>query len=61
MLWQSVPSVVIGKHQRLRSEVDKEWAKQQSKCIIGNCIARSKWELLLLRRERTLRSKYITF
>lgn len=24
MLWQSVPSVVIGKHQRLRSEVDKE-------------------------------------
>jgi len=28
MLWQSVPSVVIGKHQRLRSEVDKEWAKQ---------------------------------
>ena len=28
ILWQSVPSVVIGKHQRLRSEVDKEWAKQ---------------------------------
>ena len=28
MLWQSVPSVVIGKHQCLQSEVDKEWAKQ---------------------------------
>ena len=23
MLWQDTPSVVIGKHQRLRSEVDK--------------------------------------
>ena len=24
MLWQDTPSVVIGKHQRLRSEVDKK-------------------------------------
>ena len=29
MLWQDTPSVVIGKHQRLRSEVDKKWAEQE--------------------------------
>lgn len=29
MLWQDTPSVVIGKHQRLRSEVDTEWAEQE--------------------------------
>ena len=29
MLWQDTPSVVIGKHQRLRSEVDKKWADQE--------------------------------
>ena len=28
MLWQDTPSVVIGKHQRLRSEVDQEWAER---------------------------------
>mgnify|MGYP000936034107 FL=1 len=29
MLWQDTPSVVIGKHQRLRSEVDQEWAERE--------------------------------
>lgn len=29
MLWQDTPSVVIGKHQRLRSEVNKEWAERE--------------------------------
>ena len=29
MLWQDTPSVVIGKHQRLRSEGDKKWAEQE--------------------------------
>lgn len=29
MLWQGTPSVVIGKHQRLRSEVDTEWAEHE--------------------------------
>lgn len=29
MLWQDTPSVVIGKHQRLRSEVDREWAERE--------------------------------
>ena len=29
MLWQDTPSVVIGKHQRLRSEVDQEWADRE--------------------------------
>ena len=29
MLWQDPPSVVIGKHQRLRSEVDQEWAERE--------------------------------
>lgn len=29
MLWQDTPSVVIGKHQRLLSEVDKEWAERE--------------------------------
>lgn len=29
MLWQDTPSVVIGKHQRVQVEVDREWAKQQ--------------------------------
>lgn len=29
MLWQDTPSVVIGKHQRVQSEVDREWAKRQ--------------------------------
>ena len=28
MLWQDTPSVVIGKHQRLRSEVDQETTGQ---------------------------------
>lgn len=29
MLWQDTPSVVIGKHQRVQVEVDREWAKRQ--------------------------------
>lgn len=29
MLWQDTPSVVIGKHQRLRLEVDQEWAERE--------------------------------
>lgn len=29
MLWQDTPSVVIGKHQRLRSEVNQEWAERE--------------------------------
>ncbi len=29
MLWQDTPSVVIGKHQRLQSEVDTEWAERE--------------------------------
>lgn len=29
MLWQATPSVIIGKHQRLRSEVDKEWTERE--------------------------------
>ena len=29
MLWQDTPSVVLGKHQRLRSEVDQEWAERE--------------------------------
>lgn len=29
MLWQDTPSVVIGKHQRVQVEVDREWAKLQ--------------------------------
>ena len=29
MLWQNTPSVVIGKHQRLQSEVDTEWAERE--------------------------------
>lgn len=29
MLWQDTPSGVIGKHQRLRSEVDQEWAERE--------------------------------
>ena len=29
MNWQDTPSVVIGKHQRLRSEVDQEWAERE--------------------------------
>ena len=29
MLWRDTPSVVIGKHQRLRSEVDQEWAERE--------------------------------
>lgn len=29
VLWQDTPSVVIGKHQRLRSEVDQEWAERE--------------------------------
>ena len=29
MLWQDTPSVVIGKHQRLRSEVDQDWAERE--------------------------------
>ena len=29
MLWQDTSSVVMGKHQRVQSEVDKEWANQQ--------------------------------
>ena len=29
MLWKDTPSVVIGKHQRLRSEVDQEWAERE--------------------------------
>lgn len=28
MLWQAAPSVVIGKHQCLRREVDKDWAQR---------------------------------
>lgn len=29
MLWQAVPSVVIGKHQSMEAEVDKEYAQRQ--------------------------------
>ena len=29
MLWQDTPSVVIGKHQRLRSGGDQEWAERE--------------------------------
>ena len=29
MLWQDTPCVVIGKHQRLQSEVDQEWAERE--------------------------------
>ena len=29
MLWQDTPSVVMGKHQRVQSEVDREWAELQ--------------------------------
>lgn len=29
VLWQDTPSVVIGKHQRLRSEVNQEWAERK--------------------------------
>lgn len=29
MLWQDTPSVVIGRHQRVQSEVDREWAEWQ--------------------------------
>lgn len=29
MLWQDTPSVVIGRHQRVQSEVDREWAERQ--------------------------------
>ena len=29
MLWQDTPSVIIGKHQRLQSEVDTEWAERE--------------------------------
>lgn len=29
MLWQDTPSVVMGKHQRLRSEVDTAWAERE--------------------------------
>lgn len=29
MLWQATPSVIIGKHQRLQSEVDKEWTERE--------------------------------
>lgn len=28
MLWQAAPSVVIGKHQSVRREVDRDWAQQ---------------------------------
>ena len=34
MLWQDTPSVVIGKHQRLRSEVDQEWAEREQVHIV---------------------------
>ena len=29
MLWQDTPSVVIGKHQRLQAEVDREWVERK--------------------------------
>lgn len=29
MLWQGPPSVVMGKHQRLQAEVDREWAEER--------------------------------
>lgn len=29
MLWQDTPSVVIGKHQRLQAEVDREWVDRK--------------------------------
>lgn len=29
MLWQGSPAVVMGKHQRLQAEVDREWAEER--------------------------------
>ena len=36
MLWQDTPSVVIGKHQRLQAEVDREWVdfRVEEQCIM---------------------------